>query len=460
MTEPNDISRDGRYWYLVDNLHPVDDGESAVRLWSALPMSRPGQTVSDLALSPEPTAIYEDPLDGNRIAYWELRDLPEDGPLVITVDFHIEAQEVRRKIDPTTIEPYDVDAAEYERFTRSEPWIEITPEIEAAAREAVAGETNAWLAAKRIFDFVLREMSYEFPDISQRGAAKSFARRKGDCGEYSVVFAALCRAVGIPARTVTCNWFTGYGHQWAEFLCPPHGWIPVDASVADALRTGGEALDGPENMRTFCENRAIPVDEPDWLFGNLYASRLVVFVGTNVEAGERTFLCMQPAGILATPESFEAVGCGDQVVHGGFYLFDEQRADWEFARAHAERQLAQAYFDAGLHDRAEAGFRLQLEDEPKNSLAWFHLGQIHMVRGALPAAREAFGHCIAGAFGSVQPVFTALGHLLKGNCHDLEGERAEAVAEYEAVIASGVDFQGVQEAARGYRDEPYRGDDA
>lgn len=460
MADPKTISHTGRYWYMVNNLCPVADEDARVRLWAALPFTRPGQIVSDLALSPEPQAVYEDALGGNRIAYWEVADLPEDGCLVFTVDFAVQAHEVNAVAGAQAAQPYERESAEYRRFTRSEPWIELTPEIRSAAAAIVGDETNPLHAAKRIFDYVIREMRYEFPDFSQRGAAKSFARRKGDCGEFSVVFAALCRAAGIPARTVTCNWFTGYGHQWAEFLCPPYGWVPVDASVAESIRSDGEALSGQEDMRQFCTNRDIPWGEPDWLFGNLYANRLVVFVGTNVEAGERTFRCMQPAGEMAEPVSFEASHCGERVVHGGFYLFGEGCRDAERAQDAAKRQLAKAYFDAGVHGPAEDGFRLVVADEPKNSLAWFHLGQIHMSRGEMRDARDALTSCVEGEAGSIQPVFSALGLLLRGHCHDLDGQRAKAVADYEAVLASGVEFQDVPETARRYLEAPYQGEES
>jgi transglutaminase-like putative cysteine protease len=238
MGDGTTIRHAGRYWYFVDNLVP-DEG-AVVRLWVALPRNRPGQAVTLGQLEPEPERIHEDPLTGNLVACFEVRDPPADGPLVFTVDFEVVANEVRTQVDPGAVTAYDRESPEYARFTRSEPWIEITDEIAVAAREVVGEEGNPYLGARRIFDWVVREMSYEYPDMEDRGAAKSIVRRKGDCGEFSAVFVAMCRSVGIPARTVTCNWFTGSGHQWAEFLCPPYGWIPVDASVAERISSGEE----------------------------------------------------------------------------------------------------------------------------------------------------------------------------------------------------------------------------
>ena len=156
MVEPASVSHTGRYWYQVDNLQPSEGEDAVVRLWAALPFSRRGQTVADVALAPEPTEIFEDAAGGNRIAYWEIRDLEAGDTLMFTVDFSVEGVEVHSDVDPDAVAPYDRDAPEYERYTRSEPWIEITPEIAAAARDVVGDERSPWRAARRIFDFVVR----------------------------------------------------------------------------------------------------------------------------------------------------------------------------------------------------------------------------------------------------------------------------------------------------------------
>jgi len=85
---------------------------------------------------------------------------------------------------------------------------------------------------------------------------------KGSCNQYSAFFVALCRAVGIPARSVSgfIGWkpwikeedlrpiyefetklspgglagVQHYGsqipHMWAEFYIPNYGWIPIDGT--------------------------------------------------------------------------------------------------------------------------------------------------------------------------------------------------------------------------------------
>ena len=57
---------------------------------------------------------------------------------------------------------------------------------------------------------------------------------RGDCGDYSDLFVALCRAKAIPARI--CDGYVTRpvakgdipGHTWTEIYLKELGWIPID----------------------------------------------------------------------------------------------------------------------------------------------------------------------------------------------------------------------------------------
>ena len=210
----------GRYWCFVDNVEVTGDAPE-VRLWVALPMNRLGQKVEIGEIYPEPAAVVDDPLGGNRVILWRLTDLEGADDAYAYYDFKFAGEEVNVDVDPSKIEPYDEESAEYQRYTGSEPWLEVTDAIVAQAGEIVGDETNPYYKAKKIFDWVVYNIRYESPDFNHCSATKSFARRAGDCGGFSVIFCALCRAAGVPARTVTACWTFGGGHQWAEVLLPP-----------------------------------------------------------------------------------------------------------------------------------------------------------------------------------------------------------------------------------------------
>ena len=82
--------------------------------------------------------------------------------------------------------------------------------IRNLAKEIVADKEQAWEKAEAIYDWVQKNIDYEKGPL--KGALKALKDKKGDCEELSSLFIGLCRASGIPARTV---WVPG--HCYAEF---------------------------------------------------------------------------------------------------------------------------------------------------------------------------------------------------------------------------------------------------
>ncbi len=76
--------------------------------------------------------------------------------------------------------------------------------VVATAGKLTAGCRNAREKAKRLFDFVRDEIRYNFaPDVRDRRdfkASHTLALGNGFCMQKAALFAALCRASGIPAR--------------------------------------------------------------------------------------------------------------------------------------------------------------------------------------------------------------------------------------------------------------------
>ena len=82
------------------------------------------------------------------------------------------------------------------------------------AQTAIGNEKNAYLQAKLIFEFVRGKMHYkvvrrergsgvktilDFPNTDPKTGEQYY---EGACGQQSVFFVSLCRAIGIPARGV------------------------------------------------------------------------------------------------------------------------------------------------------------------------------------------------------------------------------------------------------------------
>jgi hypothetical protein len=103
------------------------------------------------------------------------------------------------------------------------------PTIRALAAKILNGETNSYRAAVRIKDWVYQEIA-KHPTVSIPNALEVLHTKKGDCNEHTVLFNALARAAGIPAKTVVgIVYLRGafYYHAWSEIWLGE--WISLDS---------------------------------------------------------------------------------------------------------------------------------------------------------------------------------------------------------------------------------------
>ena len=445
----------GRYWYFVDNLKERKTGKGEVSLIFALPINHSGQIIKNMKIYPKPVDIIEDLPNGNKIIIWKKTDFDKEKPAVFYYDFDVYYKEVNTNVNPQKTVPSGPKDIEHRRYTISEGWLDITKEIRSKAKKIIGSETNQYNKAKKIFNWIIENISYEYPDIKSRGASKTLKKLKGDCGEFSALFVSLCRSVGIPARPVTCLWFEKSGHQWAEIYIKPYGWIPVDTSIANSFRVD------PEKSKSLIDLAGIKNTEPAWFFGNLYPKRLIVLIGENIKVKSKiadisqTFYILQPGGIGAYPTAAKFKGFATTPVHSGFYIFGKKSRDEKYARKQAEIALAESYLRAKSYDKAESGILKGLKEKPKDASKWLLLGQVYMATQKYREAIAALKKSIAGDGGSVKPVFDACSLLYIGNCHDMLGNRKTALKQYQKVIKSAIEYRDLQTHAKKYKKTPY-----
>ena len=122
-----------------------------------------------------------------------------------------------------------------ERYLRPEPFIESdAPEIKAEAEKMVNGVTGVRAQAERLTREV-NQLLEKKPTVSLPSALEVLRTKVGDCNEHTVLFVALARSLGIPARiNVGLVYVRGafYYHAWPEvYLDEGRGrglWLPVD----------------------------------------------------------------------------------------------------------------------------------------------------------------------------------------------------------------------------------------
>jgi len=137
------------------------------------------------------------------------------------------------------------------------------PEIIKLARQIVGGETDSYRAASRIQAWVFRNVRKKLV-AALSNALDVLKHKKGDCSEHTILFVALCRAAGIPARQVVGIGYSprmkGFGyHAWGEVYVGK--WVAMDP-------TWGENLADATHLK-FAVGDAESVGAVVGLFGSL-----------------------------------------------------------------------------------------------------------------------------------------------------------------------------------------------
>ena len=110
------------------------------------------------------------------------------------------------------------------------------PEIRAKALEILAGETNSWRAAKQLNQWVYTAITDKELSGGYNSSLTTLGSRSGDCTEHTVLFIALARSVGIPARICSGLIFSQdafYYHFWPEVYVGR--WVQTDPTLGQTL---------------------------------------------------------------------------------------------------------------------------------------------------------------------------------------------------------------------------------
>jgi transglutaminase-like putative cysteine protease len=150
---------------------------------------------------------------GNRVIHLPVQTLAPFASRVVNVEAEIALYPAPRRVRLPDRDPWLKPA----RFVESD-----RPEIKQLADGLRSRGTLP--TAERIFAWVSSNLRSSGVAARDRGALHAFKTRAGDCTEFADLFAALCRAAGIPARVAGGFVSRESGivnshdyHNWAEF---------------------------------------------------------------------------------------------------------------------------------------------------------------------------------------------------------------------------------------------------
>ena len=124
---------------------------------------------------------------------------------------------------------------EFSQHLQPEPLIQSEDvRVQSQARQIVANlsrrrRRNPVRVARLLVQWVSEQVQPSSAPTAAPSALETLQTRLGDSNEHAVLFVALARASGIPARTAAGLVYLGgdfYYHAWAEIFL--NGWVPVD----------------------------------------------------------------------------------------------------------------------------------------------------------------------------------------------------------------------------------------
>lgn len=145
----------------------------------------------------------------------------------------IESAGLKAKIDVTGLDDKVIDYTNVSSSGNSDSGGyngEVSADIAEAAQQICQGKTSCLEKAKAIWRWCHDEMSYESYSNSQKGAARCFKERSGNCCDHANVVVQMLKAVDVKCAYEHSDSCYGTGHVWAVAFCDGQ-WYRIDASV-------------------------------------------------------------------------------------------------------------------------------------------------------------------------------------------------------------------------------------
>lgn len=207
--------------------------KNIIRAWLSQPLNSKTQEIESLLISPKPQEYYKD-TQGNKILYFEFKDQKN---ISIQMDIKVTLWNNKINLRGEKLLLPPISTKLFQRYTKNEKFLEQTPTIKNLIKKIIDKNEHILNIIQSVFNFIIKNFKYCYP-VKQRGVKHlNIKQLKGDCGEYSSLFVAMCRILKIPAKNNT-----GFvifpkqkkivEHSWASVYLKQFGWLDFDTQYA------------------------------------------------------------------------------------------------------------------------------------------------------------------------------------------------------------------------------------
>lgn len=252
---PHDFTIEIEYMLTNQGPQTLEDIECLMRV----PLNyEPYQDINNISTSiPSSDEVYDN--HWNKLLKFEIDgDLPSGESLSILATIDVTLYEFDYGIINQDLEYEDNDPDLY-YYTRDDLYIDSSNSvISNKVRSLIGNEDRPQKIAEILYNYIVRNMYYDYDRAENRqyefmSASEILEKGSGVCSDYSILYTAMLRSAGIPARLAagipvhTILYEAGQeidvGHAWVEIKLPGYGWAPVDITTEESFWTDNYFLD-------------------------------------------------------------------------------------------------------------------------------------------------------------------------------------------------------------------------
>lgn len=184
---------------------------------------------------------------------YQIENIKKDDKIKVLNQYEITCYEVNTNVNLKNISNKINNKKLYDQYTSQTRLIPSKDtKIKNIVNKIVKTEKNAYLNAKKIYEFIISnfEINNDITSDRSQTVISFLDNKKGSPYDASLLFCTFCRSIGIPALpiagVVIDKQKKTYIHWWAEFYIEAFGWIPVDIGMAMSVPFENEIKDKRE----------------------------------------------------------------------------------------------------------------------------------------------------------------------------------------------------------------------
>jgi transglutaminase-like putative cysteine protease len=180
----------------IATVKDVPAGLKQMKVWIPLPVSRGGQTITDVRIeSPLQWMKTAEGTFGDRYAYTTVAH-PPAGDFMVKVRF----RGTRNEVTTARLAERHASQAELKRALKADKLVTLSPRVRKLANEVTAGKRTSTDQAHAVYDYLLATMKYDktIPGWGHGDTERACDIKAGNCTDFHSLFMSMVRAKGIP----------------------------------------------------------------------------------------------------------------------------------------------------------------------------------------------------------------------------------------------------------------------